>query len=139
MKLAFEIPIRTQNTSNLREHWGDTAKRAKSQRRAVAYRFPKAQVIPLLVVVLTRIAPRTLDPGDNLASALKSVRDEVATQLGMDDRSRLVRWVYRQMRGEDGVRVEIQPMPPMVCPGCSEPICDCAGLLRSTPSPQEGE
>jgi len=48
-----------------------------------------------LVVRLVRRAPRRLD-GDNLAGALKSVRDGVADALGVDDRNPRVRWVVDQ-------------------------------------------
>ena len=52
-------------------------------------------------VTLTRIAPRRLD-GDNLAAALKSVRDGVADWLSVDDGSDLVSWYYAARRGRQG-------------------------------------
>ena len=45
--------------------------------------------------VLVRCSPRKLDD-DNLASAFKAIRDEVAKQLGVDDGGDRVEWVYRQ-------------------------------------------
>ena len=59
---------------------------------------------------LTRIGPRRLD-SDNLAAALKHVRDGVADALGMDDGDPRLVWLYGQRRGKPGeyaVLVEIQ-------------------------------
>jgi hypothetical protein len=108
MTISFTIPITTESMSNARLHWAIKAKKVKSQRTATAYRTPSAlkALGPLLVVTLTRIAPRSLDD-DNLRGALKGVRDQVATALGVDDRSKLVRWDYGQEKGEAGVRVVV--------------------------------
>lgn len=109
MKLAFTIPIQTESMSNARLHWAHKAKKVQAQRRATAYRTPPEvkALGPLLVVTLTRVAPRQLDD-DNLRGALKGVRDQVACALGVDDRSRLVRWDYAQEKGEPSVRVEVE-------------------------------
>jgi hypothetical protein len=56
---------------------------------------------PFHVVLLTRVAPRALDD-DNLAHALKAVRDGVAKGLGIDDRDSRVRYVLDQQRGDVG-------------------------------------
>ncbi len=58
-----------------------------------------------LVCTLTRIG-RKLDD-DNLASAFKAVRDQVAAELGVDDGSDAVAWRYAQERGPAGIRIEI--------------------------------
>lgn len=107
--ISFEIPIVTQSAANLREHWATRAKRVASQRRATAYRTPPAVKVlgPLLEVTLTRRAPRELDT-DNLQGALKGVRDQIAAALGVDDRSKLVRWAYAQTKGEPGVLVSVE-------------------------------
>ncbi len=68
---------------------------------------------PFYVVVLTRIAPRQLD-SDNLESALKAVRDGIATGLSIDDRSSLVRYVTSQEQGAPrycAVRAELFIQP----------------------------
>ena len=58
---------------------------------------------PPYTVRLTRLSAGTLD-GDNLSSALKAVRDQVAKQLGVDDRdSPDLRWVYAQEKAKRGV------------------------------------
>jgi hypothetical protein len=64
------------------------------------------------VVRFTRIAPRSLDEGDNLAAAFKTFRDELAYALALknDGPSAGVVWEYAQERGEPKqyrVRVEI--------------------------------
>lgn len=112
MKLSFVIPIQTESMSNARLHWAIKAKKVQAQRRATAYRTPPEvkALGPLLVVTLTRVSPRQLDD-DNLRGALKGVRDQVASALGVDDRSRLVRWDYGQEKGEPAVRVDVQATP----------------------------
>jgi len=64
-----------------------------------------------VTVTLTRIAPGTLDTGDNLSAALSAVRDGVADALRTNDRDPLVTWAYGQRRGaarEYGVEVRIE-------------------------------
>lgn len=109
MNFAFEVPIKAQSTANLREHWAAKYKRVDAQKRAVAVKFPRKELHPLLNVKLVRVSPRELDD-DNLRAALKSVRDAVAIRLGVDDRSPLVAWDYGQEKGKPGqhaVRVEV--------------------------------
>lgn len=106
MRFRFEVPMKVPSVSNLREHWAAKAKRVDAQKRAVRYRCPAWTGRPLLVVRLTRVAPRALDD-DNLRGALKAVRDAVASWLKVDDASPLVRWEYAQERGSAVcVRVE---------------------------------
>lgn len=103
-RVAMDAP----STPNLREHWSKRAKRTKGQRGAMAKAI-KAWLVdgPRLVVVLTRVGKRELD-SDNLAAALKGVRDGVADSLRIDDGSGLVEWQYRQRTGEPGVEVSFQ-------------------------------
>lgn len=107
--ISFEIPIETKSASNLREHWSARHRRTAAQRRATAYRTPPSlkSLGPLLVVTLTRVSPRQLDD-DNLRGALKGVRDQVACALGVDDRSKLVKWEYGQEKGEASVSVKVE-------------------------------
>lgn len=61
-----------------------------------------------VVVVMTRVGIRPLDT-DNLARALKAVRDEVAAWLRVDDADRRVRWVCRQRAGwASGVVIDVR-------------------------------
>lgn len=62
------------------------------------------------VVTLTRISPAFLDE-DNNVGALKSVRDQVAEWIGLDDRHSWIEFKYMQQRCKPpyrGVRVEIR-------------------------------
>ena len=61
------------------------------------------------MITLTRLASRKLD-SDNLATALKAVRDGVADALNLDDGDERLDWRYAQEkapRGHYAVRVEI--------------------------------
>jgi hypothetical protein len=105
---ALDIPMELPSASNLREHWAVRAKRVDSQRGKVTRRLPERETLPVLLVVrLTRVAPRRLDD-DNLRGSLKAVRDAVATWLRVDDASPLVRWEYAQAKGEPGARIEVE-------------------------------
>ena len=95
MKLHFYLPLRLVSEANAHTHWRARAKRAKEQRVRVALGWHAANLPALKkpsTVRLTRLSPRRLDD-DNLASAFKAVRDEVAFQCGFDDRDLGVRVV----------------------------------------------
>ena len=84
-----------------RERWN--ARLMLLQLRAVPPEFP-------LVVTVTRIAPRALDPHDNLPSSVKATVDAVAEWLGVDDADPRVKFVSAQERGASkyyGVRIEV--------------------------------
>lgn len=102
------IPIRTSSGLNAREHFAVRAKRVRKERAAVAWMLMGAKKPPLpCSVLLTRVAPSSGLDDDNLAGALKSVRDEVARWLGVDDRHRQqVRYRYSQRRGPWGVTID---------------------------------
>lgn len=102
------IPGEAPSTPNLREHWAAKAKRTKAQRAKVMAKMPPWPLGPLLLVRLTRVAPRALD-SDNLAGALKGHRDAVAARLRVDDGSPLVEWRYMQASGEPAVVVQMWP------------------------------
>ncbi|RKH93638.1 hypothetical protein [Corallococcus sp. AB038B] len=106
-RITFEVPLATVNTSNRREHHMQRHRRAKGQRDATNLLWPGWSGPALLVVRLTRVSPRALDSGDNLPISMKSIRDEVARQLRLDDASPLVRWVYAQAHGAPSVLVEL--------------------------------
>lgn len=97
-RVSVMLPMRLVSEANCREHWRVVAKRKRGQRQAVrigllSTRMPSV-AIPC-TVTLCRYSPRQLD-SDNLQSACKAVRDEIAAWLGIDDRSPLVTWVYQQ-------------------------------------------
>lgn len=109
--IEVHIPIKTKSNSNIRTHFMVKAKQVKAERAAVARKLRIDDVReafkPLLVVTLTRVSPRRLDD-DNIRGALKAIRDQVATALGIDDRTPLVAWHYCQERGEPAVLIRIE-------------------------------
>ena len=111
MSLTLTIPIRTKTGLNSREHPLARKRRVEGERAAVALALrgkplPAAEHFPV-VVELVRISPRLAD-SDNAIGGLKSVRDQIATALGVDDGDQVrVRWLYRQEKGPFGVRVTI--------------------------------
>lgn len=95
------IPMETGRGMNNREHFRVRAKRVKAERECVAWELVRRRRPPVpCSVLLTRFAPSKGLDDDNLAGALKSVRDEVASWLGVDDGDRnTVRYRYTQARG----------------------------------------
>ena len=90
--LEFELPIKTISEANRRYDWGKSRfvhmHRHRDQ-RCVAQLVMNAhlQEIPAgrpLRITLVRIGPRRLDD-DNLAGAMKHVRDGIADSLEIDD------------------------------------------------------
>ena len=106
-RITIEVPVGTKNPTNQREHPMARHKRASGERDATGLLWPGWSGPVLLVVRLTRVSPRLLDAEDNLPAALKSIRDEVAKQLRVDDASPLVRWLYAQAKGQPSVLVEL--------------------------------
>ncbi len=107
------------SAANLREHWRERHRRIKAQRNAVALAMPVyllhhernwVSVLGKLLVTLTRVSPRELDD-DNLQGAFKGIRDQVAAQLGLDDRDKRIGWHYAQAKPLKGappsVRIEV--------------------------------
>jgi predicted Fe-S protein YdhL (DUF1289 family) len=107
------LPIRTAPGQNVREHHQARARRVRSERETTRWFLvgvPKPATP--CVVTLTRIAPSNGLDDDNLSGACKSIRDEIAAWLGVDDKHRhIVRYAYAQMRGKEwGVLVEFKAM-----------------------------
>jgi hypothetical protein len=101
----------TVNGCNQREHWGTRARRARTQRAKTSAAL-SGRVIPPgpWEVKLTRHGRRAMD-SDGLASALKSIRDAVASRLGVDDGpASPVVWEATQARwdGPPQVRIRIR-------------------------------
>ncbi len=123
--LSLSMSLRLVAETNKREHWATKARRVKAQRLATAWalsaqRFSRAMVQAVtreygLVVTIRRVAPRSLDPLENLPASMKAVADEIAEWVGEDDRkgSRL-RFVPDQPRGgvgEYSVEIEMRAAP----------------------------
>lgn len=113
--LILELPIKTVSEINRHEHWRARHNRVKSQRREVSAEWKNAvkgrRVALPCKVFLTRIGAKELD-SDNLTSALKAIRDEVASLLNVDDSpSSLAHFEYRQKaigKREYKVQIEVQ-------------------------------
>lgn len=107
----IHLPVKTVSTLNLREHWAQRARRAKTHRSAAfAMTSTRAAAMALPVTVtLTRFAPSNGLDDDNLRGALKSVRDGIADAFQLDDRDPRIVWRYAQQRGKPyGVLIEME-------------------------------
>jgi hypothetical protein len=111
----LELPIYTKCEANARGHWskrnegiGDTRPAITMSMRAHASVKGFKPPMPC-IVRMTRFAPALLDRGDNLASALKKVRDGIADWIRVDDRhAHLVDYVCEQALSKTyAVRIEI--------------------------------
>lgn len=114
--IHLSIPIRTSSWNNTRGHWRTTEKRKNTEKQAVwwalyPYADRRAHGIRLPVVVtITRLAPGLLDD-DNLPSATKYMRDEIARWYGVSDApSSPITWVYHQRKTtvRDPVRYAVE-------------------------------
>lgn len=109
--MRFRVPLRLRSLTNLRLSWQARAGLAKRQRKAVQRVMAGKPIPPLpLVVIMTRVGPGRLDD-DNLDSACKHVRDQIAAEVGEDDGSPLFTWVCQQRSDGPGVyAVEVEIM-----------------------------
>lgn len=117
---TIELPLRIVSLANSRAHWRSRAETVKLQRHAarlrtchLAWSVDRKLKAGLVVVLLTRFAPRQLD-SDNLASAFKAVRDGVADGLGLsgDGPASGVVWVYDQQPSKlQRVTIELFALP----------------------------
>jgi len=108
-----DVNMRLPSRANLRMMPLQASKFVKRQRKQVAigllflrtYR-PK---LPC-VVTLTRREVVNIRDDDNLHHAFKSVRDEIAHWLGIDDSDDRVTWVYKQDRCDTPhIRISFDP------------------------------
>ena len=117
--IEIEIPIRTVSEANISEHWTKKHKRKKQQQMYVfMYLRHIQEKIPLPChIILTRIAPRSLDEGDNLPMAFKKIRDVISsfltgdTRPGLADSDERLTWAYNQEKGKPkqyGVRITLE-------------------------------
>jgi hypothetical protein len=91
-----QLPLKLESLNHQESGW-KRAKRRELQRatvRNIAGRAIKTIHVPCKVTI-TRYAPRDLDD-DNLIGSAKSVRDEIAALLGVDDRDPRIEWKYWQ-------------------------------------------
>jgi hypothetical protein len=111
--LTLFVPVLTVSENNRasHEHWRVRQKRAKAQRAMIRAAFAPLQYprIKPALIRLERLSPRSLDHSDNLPSAFKAIRDELAIILGFNDRDETVMWTYfqRKPQGPRGVAIHI--------------------------------
>jgi hypothetical protein len=94
--VSVTLDLHVRPPGNYREHWQARSRRVSRERRMVHDALAGHAPPPLPVVAeLTRVAWARCD-SDGLAGCFKSIRDELAAWLGVDDRSPLVRWRLSQ-------------------------------------------
>lgn len=122
--IQVAIPIRTTTGQNVREHWANRARRVRRERKLTGLSLlhqvhweRKTSLLRVLAgagvvsVHLERVSPRRADD-DNVVGGLKSVRDELAAWLGIDDGDPRIVWSYSQTRGPFSVLVTIRDVTP---------------------------
>lgn len=108
--VEVEVAVRTASEANAGGALRGKLARKTAVKDAVGAALPAlGERFPLPArVTLTRASGGRLD-SDNLQTALKVVRDQVAAWLGVDDADPRVRWVYRQRPGwVAGVRIRVE-------------------------------
>lgn len=128
MKLTTTIDVQLGRGQNMREHYRVRANRVKAEREATRVALilacgPMAQwTLPTMMdnvakgtrITLHRPWARVPLDSDNLSGAFKGVRDEVASFLGVDDRSERLHWIYTQSKQPKGtlptVCIEVMPV-----------------------------
>jgi hypothetical protein len=127
LKLTTTIDVTLGRGQNMREHYRVRANRVKEEREATAKALKAAPLAGEVrwefmaestafdgarVTLMRPIARIALD-SDNLSGAFKGVRDEVASFLGVDDRSDRIHWVYTQGKGKNlkpTITIEVMPV-----------------------------
>lgn len=111
--MRIEIPVKVVSRANQRVSWQARHTKDKKQREAAA--IFTANVInrlgkedPPYRITFVASLKRLMDD-DNLANALKPIRDGVCQSLGVDDSTTSpVEFLYFQVQGPYGVAVEIE-------------------------------
>ena len=127
MKLTTTIDVQLGRGQNMREHYRVRANRVKAEREATYkamieriagqswWTFPRPMTEAQGArITLHRPWARVPLDSDNLSGAFKGVRDEVASFLGVDDRSERLHWIYTQSKQPKGtlptVVIEVLPV-----------------------------
>ena len=126
MKLTTTIDVQLGRGQNMREHHYTRAKRVKAEREATLAALLEHADARLALdacaypddsgarITLHRPWARVALDSDNLSGAFKGVRDEVASFLGVDDKSERLHWIYTQSKQPKGtlptVTIEVLPV-----------------------------
>lgn len=111
---SVSVPWRLKSSLNRREHHLRRHERVKKERNDAALVFRVFRGLKNVERVhFVRYAPRALDAGDNLPSAFKAIRDEIAKLIGVHDgKGGGVEWTYDEQRDrEHKVRVDVTWRP----------------------------
>lgn len=112
LTVSLTVPVVVRGTLNSREHWAARHRRVKGERATVRRWLDLFErTAPLVLrrrvrITLTRLGGGKLD-SDNLVSAFKGARDEIAAWLGLDDADPGFQWVYAQEPGRRAGAVRI--------------------------------
>jgi hypothetical protein len=86
--IIVDVPIRTVNPLNNRQHWRAVSERGKVEKTTMRLALAAAVPLPALPVKVSMQrrgkGARPMD-GDGLGASLKHVRDSVADAYGLDD------------------------------------------------------
>ncbi len=114
---CHQINMKTVSEGNSSENPFAKANRHREQKKRIKQLFitEKIEIKPPCEVILTRIAPRSLDEHDNLRMAFKWIVDAIAENIkknyvpGRADDDKTITWTYRQESGkpkEYAVKIE---------------------------------
>lgn len=114
--VTLTLPCRVISEANRRDHWTVKRRRAEIQTDALRRACERAGWLRVVVwdwrppvpcvVTFTHVGPEMDD--DNLRSAFKALRDEVAKWLLVDDGDGRVEWRYEQRTGEPGCVIRVE-------------------------------
>lgn len=110
MKVIIPIRLPSLNVMLIKK-WRAMLSLKKKQKNATHRAFSGKRLDippPPLLVTITRVGSKKLDD-DNLQGACKYVRDQIASEVGLDDGSDFYTWIYRQRKGDYSVEIEIEP------------------------------
>jgi hypothetical protein len=112
--ITTTVELETRSETNQHTHWRERNARAREANAvvfdALAMLAERPDAQRGLVVRMTRIvgSERELLDDDNVAAALKAVRDAVARWLGIDDRSPCVTWIASEMQAPGPMRARLE-------------------------------
>lgn len=115
-KVFLTLPLQTKSEANCFEHWTKKHQRHKIQQRTVALALrPLRDKIKLpCKILLTRLAPHTLDKHDNLPMSFKYIVDACCAiitgnyQAGKADSDERISIAYDQVESKSyGVTIQI--------------------------------
>lgn len=122
------IPMKTVSETNLTEHWTIKRKRHQLQKLAIFTEWNRSGLISIPLpckIILTRIAPRSLDYDNLVGGAMKHIRDAISDiiipnkRAGFADSSPFLSFEYEQRKGlpkEYAIQIQVFHTP---VPNCS--------------------